>query len=340
MIEEPAAPALQTQPPDDHAPLRGTVFRVNSGNYHVLTERGEFVCRLRGNLKKELVYSTSGSRPRRVQDARKRRTTDPIAVGDHVMIDAHLSMIEEILPRHSALSRESPSARGQHTLVANLDCLYVVVAARHPWPDLSLLDKFLVIAEAAEIDAGVVVNKMDLLAGHEDETHAALAVYERIGYKVLYLSAKQSEGVDALRAALAGKISAFAGASGVGKSSLLNALEPGLALRTGAVSAITFQGRHTTTSAELFPLPGNGETWLADTPGLRQVDFWEVDKDDLAFCFPEFAPFLGECKFANCRHHTELGCAVRGGVDAGAIDARRYASYLLMTSEEKDATRS
>jgi len=331
MTQDPAAHEPQTPMPDNHAPLRGTVFRVNSGNYHVLTGRGEFVCRLRGNLKKELVYSTSGSRPRRVQDARKRRTTDPIAVGDHVLIDTRLGMIEEILPRHSALSRESPSARGQHTLVANLDCLYVVVAARHPWPDLSLLDKFLVIAEAAEIEAGIVVNKMDLLAGDEGETRAAMAVYERVGYKVLFLSAKQSEGVDALRAALAGKISAFAGASGVGKSSLLNALEPGLSLRTGAVSAITFQGRHTTTSAELFPLPGAGETWLADTPGLRQVDFWEMDKDDLAFCFPEFAPFLGECKFANCRHHTELGCAVRAAVDAGTIDARRYQSYLQMT---------
>ncbi len=334
MIEEAAMAEPQTQTPDNDVPLRGTVFRVNSGNYYVLTGHGEFVCRLRGNLKKELVYSTSGSRPRRVQDARKRRTTDPIAVGDHVMIDTHLGMIEEILPRHSSLSRESPSARGQHTLVANLDCLYVVVAARHPWPDLSLLDKFLVIAEAAEIEAGVVVNKMDLLAGDEDETRAAMAVYERIGYKVLYLSAKHSEGVDELRAALAGKISAFAGASGVGKSSLLNALEPGLSLRTGAVSAVTFQGRHTTTSAELFPLPGAQETWLADTPGLRQVDFWEVDKDDMQFCFPEFAPHLGECKFANCRHHTELGCAVRAAVDAGTIDTRRYQSYLQTTEQE------
>ncbi len=331
-MKQPLAPPAVISPhKSEMALLRGTVFRVNSGNYHVLTADGEFVCRLRGNLKKELVYSTSGSRPRRVQDARKRRTTDPIAVGDHVMIDQALGMIEEILPRHSALSRESPSARGQHTLVANLDCLYVVVAARHPWPDLALLDKFLVIAEAAEIEAGVVVNKMDLLAGAEDETRAAMAVYERIGYKVLYLSAKQSEGVDTLRAALAGKISAFAGASGVGKSSLLNALEPGLALRTGLVSAVTFQGRHTTTSAELFPLPGAHETWLADTPGLRQVDFWEVDKDDLPFCFPEFSPYLGECKFANCRHHTELGCAVRAAVETGAIDTRRYASYLQLT---------
>lgn len=326
--------------PDDHAPLRGTVFRVNSGNYHVLTAQGEHVCRLRGNLKKELVYSTSGSRPRRVQDARKRRTTDPIAVGDHVMVDPSLGMIEEILPRHSSLSRESPSARGQHTLVANLDCLYVVVAARHPWPDLALLDKFLVIAEAAEIEAGIVVNKMDLLAGAEDETRVAMAVYEKIGYKVLYLSAKHAEGVDELRGALAGKISAFAGASGVGKSSLLNALEPGLALRTGAVSAITFQGRHTTTSAELFPLPGAGETWLADTPGLRQVDFWQVDKDELAYCFPEFVPFLGECRFANCRHRGALGCAVQSAVDVGTIDARRYQSYVQMTDEDAPNTHS
>ena len=316
--------------PTDTTLLPGTVFRVNSGNYHVLTPQGELVCRLRGNLKKELVYSTSGSRPRRVDSAHKRRATDPIAVGDHVMADPRTLTIDEILPRRSSLSRESPSARGQHTLVANLDRLYVVVAAGHPRPDLRLLDRFIVIAEAAEIEVAVLVNKMDVVEGDDADTRGDMAVYEAIGYAVFYLSAKHGRGLEPLRAALAGKISAFAGASGVGKSSLLNALEPGLSLKTGAISETTFQGKHTTTSAELFPLCGMADTWVADTPGLRQVDFWQVDTDDLPYCFPEFAPYLGQCKYANCRHVAQQGCAVIRAVEAGQISPRRYASYAEM----------
>ena len=143
----------------------GTVFRVQSGNYFVQTDAaGVIVCKLRGNLKKELVYSTSDSRARRVLHAHKRRSTDPLAVGDRVRVDPALAMIEETLPRHSELSRDSPSQRGQHVLVANLDRVYIVSAAVNPAPDLGLLDRFLVMAEAAEIGASLIVNKMDLVA--------------------------------------------------------------------------------------------------------------------------------------------------------------------------------
>ncbi len=297
------------------APLsEGTVFRINSGNYSVQTgDAGVVVCKLRGNLKKELVYSTSGSRPARVESAKKRRSTDPLAVGDRVRVDTALGMIEETLPRHSALARESPSARGQHVLVANLDQVLVVVAARDPAPDLTLVDRFLVMAEAAEIGAGVVVNKMDKAAGEEDAVHAEFAAYEKAGYPLHFISAKQGWGMDALRATLGGKISAFAGPSGVGKSSLLNALQPGLTLKTGEVGSLSHNGRHTTTSAELVALTVSANSWLADTPGLRQVEFWEVDTDDIPYCFPEFKPFLGECRFHNCRHRGQLGCAVPAG---------------------------
>ena len=311
--------------------IEGTVFRTHSGNYYVQTDTsGVVICKLRGNLKKELVYSTSASHARRVEQAGKRRSTDPLTVGDRVTVDVELAMIESVLPRTSALSRHSPSGRGEHTLVANLDQAFLTVAAAHPKPDVWLLDRFLVLAEAADISPRIIVNKIDRLEDPDrPEVEAAIGVYEKIGYPVYWVSAKTGQGIDAVRAAMHGRISAVAGPSGVGKSSLLNAVQPGLALKTGDISETSLAGRHTTTTAELLPLDGGG--WVADTPGLRQVDFWEIEKGEIRYCFPEFAPFLDECKFADCRHRTELGCAVRAAVEAGAVDRRRYESYLEMT---------
>jgi len=311
--------------------IEGTVFRTHSGNYYVQTDTaGVLVCKLRGNLKKELIYSSSDSRPRRVELAQKRRSTDPLTVGDRVSVDPALAMIESVFPRTSELSRHSPSGRGQHTLVANLDQAFLTVAAAHPKPDVWLLDRFLVLAEAADIPPRIIVNKLDRLEDADRaEVEAAIAVYEKIGYPVYWVSAKTGQGIDAVREAMHGRISAVAGPSGVGKSSLLNAVQPGLQLKTGDISETNLAGKHTTTTAELLPLSGGG--WVADTPGLRQVDFWEIEKSEVRYCFPEFAPYLDECKFADCRHHTELGCAVRAAVDAGEIDRRRYESYLGMT---------
>lgn len=312
--------------------INGTVFRTHSGNYYVQTDgaAGVVVCKLRGNLKKELVYSTSTSHARRVEQTSKRRTTDPLTVGDRVQLDSELAVIESVFPRTSSLSRHSPSGRGEHTLVANLDQAFLTVAAAHPKPDVWLLDRFLVLAEAADIPPRIIVNKLDRLADEDrPETEVAIGVYEKIGYPVYWVSARTGEGIDALRDAMLGRISAVAGPSGVGKSSLLNAVQPGLQLKTGDISVTNLAGRHTTTTAELLPLDGGG--WVADTPGLRQVDFWEIEKSEIRYCFPEFAPYLDECKFADCCHHTELGCAVRAAVDAEEIDRRRYESYLGMT---------
>ena len=312
--------------------IEGTVFRTHSGNYYVQTDAdGIIACKLRGNLKKELVYFTSGSNPRRVDKAKKRRSTDPLTVGDRVRVDQDLALIVETLPRHSELSRDSPSGRGQHTLVANLDQAFIFIAAASPPPNFWLLDRFLVLAEAADIPPRLVINKSDQLTDLDRPAlEAQVAVYEKAGYPIFWVSAKSGAGVDAVRAAMAGRISAVAGPSGVGKSSLLNVVQPGLQLRTGDIDNAALSGRHTTTTAELLPLDGGG--WVADTPGLRQVDFWEVEKGEIQYCYPEFKPFLGECRFAGCRHHTELGCAVRAGLEAGEIDQRRYESYLEMTS--------
>lgn len=312
--------------------LEGTVFRVNSGNYFVSTDGGVIVGKLRGNLKKELVYSTSASRARRVDQAKKRRDTDPIAVGDRVRIDPDLHVIEDILPRRTELARRSPSQRGQHTLVANLDHLFVVFAAMEPRPDLWLLDRFLVTAESAEIEASIIVNKTDLLNGDDAEIRDLLLPYEKIGYPVNFASAREGMGLTDLRELLRGRISAFAGPSGVGKSRLLNALCPGLNLRVGEIGYVTYKGRHTTTTAELIPLEEGREGWVADTPGLRQLEFWEVDKDDIVWCFPELRPFVGSCRFNDCRHRDEIGCAIREAVESGEIDNRRYLSFREMTS--------
>ncbi len=311
-----------------------TVFRGTSGNYYV-RERGggpTFVVKLRGNLKKELEYSTSASHARRVTRARKRRATDPVSVGDTVIIETDTLQIERVLPRRSEFARTTPGGREQHVLVANLDCVFVTFAAANPYPNYWLLDRFLVAAESAELKAQVVINKVDLSEDLE-ATKRELAVYEKIGYPIHLTAAKAGIGIEELVGELRGKISTFAGPSGVGKSSLLNAIEPGLKLKTGEVSEITHQGKHTTTTAELIPLKDEVDTWVADTPGLRQVDFWEVDKADLEFCFPEFEPFYGQCQFSNCTHQAEPGCAIHEATLSGEISPRRYESFMSMMKD-------
>ena len=293
--------------------LTGTVLRARSGFYTVTTASGTFECQLRGRLKRD------------------RQSTDLVVIGDEVTfqpLNADTGLIESVAPRRSRFSRRQPGPRGawkEDLLVANIDQLVVVFACADPPPHQRMIDRFLVVAEQNEIGAVVVANKIDLCG--LDAARAAFGLYEDIGYRVIYASARTGRGVEAVREQLASRVSVIAGPSGVGKSTLLNAIHPGLHLATGAVSESLHKGRHTTSSAELHALDGPMGGHVADTPGLREIGLWHVTPEQMAWGFLEFRPYLGACRFANCSHGPEPGCAVRAAVASGAISAARHDSY-------------
>jgi ribosome biogenesis GTPase len=225
-----------------------------------------------------------------------------------------------------------PSAHAsEQVIAANVDQVIPVFAAANPPPSWHLLDRTLVSAESASIPALVCITKTDLLepGPQREELQAVVADYRRIGYPVLLTSAANGDGLDEFKAALRGRLSVLIGKSGVGKSSLLNALEPGLGLRTQGLSRAGDKGRHTTSHLEMFPLDCGGA--IIDTPGIREFGLWDVDEDDLALFFPEMRPLVGACKFGlDCRHDEEPGCAIRKAVNAGQISPYRYRSYLKL----------
>jgi ribosome biogenesis GTPase len=324
--------------------LSGTVVRAISGIYDVQPDDpayGElFRCTMRDRMRKDLVYTESKGRPRRVKEVRRLSVVEPVVAGDRVhFVPSATSgpavpggVIEERLPRTRELSRQAVTTGtvpvGQ-TIVANLDQVILVFAAADPEPRPGLIDRFLVSCESAALPVLLCINKCDL--GIDEWLAEELAIYEAAGYHVLRVSAETGEGLDALHALVRNKTSAFVGPSGVGKSTLLNALQPGLGLRVGDISAATGKGTHTTRYAQLIPLAGGG--FLADTPGLRQLGLWEIEKDDLDRLFPEFRPFLGQCKFGNCAHVDDEGCAIHAAVERGDVDSRRYNSYVKLFTD-------
>lgn len=302
--------------------MKGTIVRAQSGFFWVqLDEEGEVLrCTLRGRLKKE------------------RQRTDIATIGDRVTVKRTVSgegAVEAVEERRTKLSRRSPERQGawrESILVANLDLLLATFAVAHPTPHLRMVDRFLVIAEANGLDAAIVANKCDLLP--PEEAHALFGIYERIGYPVFYTSTRAGQGIDELRAALRDRISAFSGPSGVGKSSLLNAIEPGLGIKVSHVSDVVNKGRHTTVAPELHALTGGG--YVADTPGIRELGLWRIPPDELDWCFREFRPFRDECAFANCTHGPEPECAVVAAVEQGAISPARYDSFQRLQEELSD----
>jgi len=270
-----------------------------------------------------------------------RDPSDPLVVGDRVQVQTLADgshRIVERLPRRNHLARRSavpmPTAHAhQQVIAANLDQVIPVFAAAQPAPKWNLLDRYLAAIESADLNALICLTKLDLVSGSlQDEIAAAAAEYRRIGYPVILVSAHSGEGLDELRVALRDRVSVLLGKSGVGKTTLLNALQPGLGLRVSAVSQATGKGRHTTTHLQLFLLEGGGA--IIDTPGVREFGLWDVDPETLDECFLEMRPYIGQCRFGlDCAHNEEPGCAVRRAVMDGAISPQRYQSYLRLRAE-------
>jgi ribosome biogenesis GTPase len=324
----------KTKSKPDSDLLEGTVMKSGGGVYEVdMPEEGAgrlpFTCQLGGRLKKG-----------------RREFSQPVSVGDRVRVrplensganargqNLREGFIEELMPRTSQLGRSRYNKTSQVT-VANLDQVVIVLASREPDLNPHRLDRFLVLAEANDLRPVVVFNKIDLLKKKEikKEIEPLEKLYSGLGYPVILTSAE--EGIDmgrkALKKELKGHISAFIGSSGVGKSSLVMMIQPKLELWVGEVMDIG-KGRHTTTDVTLHPLDGGG--YIADTPGVKTVAMLEQKEINVAQCFPEFRALLGQCKFNDCTHRSEPGCAVREALENGKIATSRYDSYVRLWVE-------
>jgi ribosome biogenesis GTPase len=317
---------------------QGFVYRKTLGQYHVHAGKRVVPCVLSSRLRKHLIYPTAdpNSRRPRVDAVREIEYIDPVAIGDEVeFIDAGdgSGMIVAVLPRRNKLTRPAPvpGARVfEQVIVANADQVVPVFGAASPTPKWGLLDRYLVSAKAAGLPALICITKLDMV-GTDDGLQKTVAEYRRLGYPVLLVSAFTGEGLDELCQALAGRVSVLVGKSGVGKTSLLNAIQPDLGLCVRKVSRID-KGRHTTSHLEMFPLDFGGA--VVDTPGMREFGLWDICPDELALFFPEMRALVGRCKFRlDCRHDEEPGCAIRKAVTAGEISPQRYKSYLRLAEE-------
>src|SRR5215208_2900042 len=332
----------------------GIVFRKTLGHYTVRSNGREVDCTLSSLLRKQLIFPTADPSSLRhaVQEVREIEHADPVAIGDRVRFvhagdgsriiplastnsKEAIGMIVEILPRNTKLSRPAP-VPGQRVfeqvIVSNADLIVPVFSAANPTPKWGLLDRYLVSAEAAGLPALIVINKLDL-AWKNPTLDEELEIYRRIGYPVVLVSAIDGAGMEELKGALQGKLSVFVGKSGVGKTSLLNAIQPELGLRVKAVSNGEIgKGRHTTTHLEMFDLNFGGA--LVDTPGMREFGLWNITAEELADLSPEMAEHVGQCKFGlSCQHDREPGCAIRKAVMVGTVSPYRYQSYMRLRED-------
>ncbi|UCG26502.1 MAG: ribosome small subunit-dependent GTPase A [Chloroflexota bacterium] len=304
--------------------MQGLVIKAQSGFFTVKTDDGRLVvCQIPGRLKQE------------------KQDTDIVAAGDRVEITVNpdgTGLVDSVAERTSVISRARsvPDKRSilsdqEQVLVANPDQVVLVFSIRQPQPSLRKLDRFLVVSEMNELPAVICVNKIDLVEPGQAE--ATFAVYEGLGYQVLYTSVITGQGIAELRDQLRDRISVLTGSSGVGKSSLLNAVQPDLGLRVREVSQATEKGLHTTRHVELVPLEVSG--YVADTPGIRSLAVFDLEPGELDGYFREIAPLVSECQFSDCTHRHEPRCAVRAAVDDGSVSAARYDSYLRLREEHE-----
>ena len=298
----------------------------NSGSHYILSELPKwelFPALLRGRVRLE------GS-----------EATNPIAVGDRVRYETEgevseqsPALITEVLPRSNYLIRKSVNlSKRAHVIAANLDQVVVAVSLYFPEKKLPFLDRILVTCEVYGIRAVIALNKVDLYRSEvPEQIEAFRKIYEGAGYKVIETSAKSGEGIEELRTECRDRLSLFSGESGVGKSSLIKAVDPSLDPKTGQISVSHLQGKHTTSLYEMYRLAGGG--YIIDAPGIRGFGLIDLEKEEIAKYFPEMLRFADDCRFVPCTHTHEPGCAVKAAVDAGQISPERYNSYLGMLEE-------
>ncbi|MCC6574761.1 MAG: ribosome small subunit-dependent GTPase A [Planctomycetes bacterium] len=295
--------------------MQGIVVRLHGRIAYVASDGREYACEMRGKMKQG-----------------RRESRSPIAVGDRVeisVIGGDDASVESVQPRKGELVRPSTrDPRIKQVIAANVENLAIVVSADAINDSLPTLDRLLACAFMQNLTPAIVVNKVDLVHAPK-----GLKAYRKLPLNMLFVSATRGDGLDDLRALLKGRVSVFAGLSGVGKSSLLNALEPGLDIRTNEISR-SGDGKHTTTNASLVPVAGG---WVVDTPGVREFGLWELKLEELSLFYPDFEEFRLKCRFSGCTHRHEPGCAVKKAVEAGDLDKGRYDRYLDLLRESWNA---
>lgn len=298
----------------------GIVVRNTGSSYEVRFDDGSLAqCRVKGNFRIKGI-----------------RTTNPVAVGDRVGVTESAedaSYITSILPRRNYIIRRASNlSKESHILAANLDIAALVVSLREPETPTTFIDRFLATSEAYSVPAMLILNKSDIWDEIDKEIAEGLKIlYTSLGYGVVEVSAVTGQGIDALREMLKDKVTLLAGNSGVGKSSLINALVPGANLKTGKISDIHHQGMHTTTFSEMVEIPGGGE--LIDVPGIRGFGTIDFDENEVSHYFPEIFKYSHDCKYSDCKHIGEPGCAVLPAVEQHLISESRFASYLSIIDE-------
>jgi ribosome biogenesis GTPase len=311
----------------------GKVFKRAKGRYWVKSGDNTVTCAVSSRLRKVLIYPEADASSRRptVDRVVDVQTVDPVAIGDEVAYkesEDGTGVIIEVLPRRNKLNRKAAGAKPlEQVIIANLDRMVAVVSAAQPPPKWKLLDRYLADAEFLEVPALICITKMDLV--DEDEFVGDVKAYREIGYSVIITSAVTGRGLDELESALKDRVSVLLGKSGVGKTTLLNRIQPDLGLAVQEVSEKTGKGKHTTSHLEMFELGFGG--FIVDTPGIREFGLWQTEDIDITWLFREMRPYIGSCKFgASCTHSHEPGCAIKAAVEAGEITKRRYDSFLKL----------